>query len=94
MCIFLRVKYRYSCQILMKLELSLQIFEQSSNSEFYEIPSSGKRVVPCGRREGHDEANVAFRNFSSAPKNWAGSVYDADVTFLYDYGFRRKHTKI
>jgi len=37
----------------MKLELSVQIFEQSSNSEFYENPSSGKRV-PCGRRDGHD----------------------------------------
>jgi hypothetical protein len=65
----------------MKLELSLQIFEKSSNSEFYENPSSGKRVVPCGRRDGHDEANAAFRNFASAPKNGAGSVYDVDVTF-------------
>ena len=90
----MNLKYRYSCQILMKLALFLQIFEQSSNSEFYEIPSSGKRVVPCGQRDGHDEGNVAFRNFSSAPKNGAGSVNDADVTFLYDYGFRRKYTKI
>jgi hypothetical protein len=27
----LHVKYRYSCQILMKTELSLQIFEKCSN---------------------------------------------------------------
>jgi hypothetical protein len=78
----------------MKLELSLEIFEQSSNSKFYENPSSGKRVVLCGRRDGHDEAIVAFRNFSSAPKNGAGSVYDVDVSCLYDYGFRSKYTKI
>ena len=84
----------HSCQILMKLELSLQIFEQSSNSEFYENPSSGKRVVPCGRRDGHDEANVAFRDFSSAPKNGAGTAYGVGLTFLYEYGFRRKYAKI
>ena len=78
----------------MKLELSLQIFEQSSNSEFYENPSSGKRVVPYGLKDGHDEANVAFRNFASAPKNGAGSVYGVDVTFLYNYGFGRKYTKM
>jgi len=65
----------------MKLELSLQILEQSSNSEFYENSSSGKRVIPCGRRDGHDEANVAFRNLAIAPKNGAGTIYDVEVTF-------------
>jgi len=78
----------------MKLELSLQIFEQSSNSEFYGNPSSGKRVVPYGQKDGHDEANVAFCNFANAPKNGAGGAYYVDVTFLYNYGFRRKYTKV
>ena len=33
----------------MKLELSRRIFEHSSNIKFYENPSSGSRVVACGR---------------------------------------------
>ena len=37
----------YSCQILMKLESSGQIFEKYSNTKFHENPSSGSRVVPC-----------------------------------------------
>jgi hypothetical protein len=31
----------YSCQILMKLEFSRQIFEKYSNMKFHENPSSG-----------------------------------------------------
>jgi len=56
----------------MKLEFSLQIFEEFSNIKFHEIPSSGSRVVACGRAggrtDGHDEIIVAFRNFANAPK--------------------------
>jgi len=41
---------QYSCQILMKLEFSCrQIFEKYSNTKFHENPSSGSRVVQCGR---------------------------------------------
>jgi hypothetical protein len=50
---------RYSCHILMKLEFSRQIFENYSNIKFYENPSNGRRVFPCGRTDGqtwHDEA--------------------------------------
>ena len=42
-----------SCQILMKLESSGQIFEKCSNVKFHENPSSENRVFPCwktGRR--------------------------------------------
>jgi len=42
----LPVKYNYTRQILTKLELSLQIFEKSSNTKFNENPSSRKGVVP------------------------------------------------
>ena len=35
----------YSCQILVKLEFSGQIFEKCSNIEFHEKPSSGNRLV-------------------------------------------------
>ena len=54
---------RYSCQILMKLEFSRQIFEKSSNIKFHKNPSSGSRVVPCGRTDRHDVANSRFSLF-------------------------------
>ena len=41
----------YSCRILIELEFSRQIFEKRSNIKFYENPSSGSRVVPCGRTD-------------------------------------------
>ena len=47
----------YSYPILMKLEFSQQIFEKYSNIKFYENPFSGSRAVPCGWKDGHDEAN-------------------------------------
>jgi hypothetical protein len=37
----------YSCQILMALEFSGQIFEKYSNIKFLENHSSGSPVVPC-----------------------------------------------
>jgi len=46
-------KYPYFCQILMKLKFSREIFEKSSNIKFHENPSTGNRVVPCGRADGH-----------------------------------------
>jgi len=68
MYIGLHVKYRcYSGQILMQLEFSRQIFEKYSNIKFYENPSTGSRVVPCGRTDGlkdrHEEANSHFSKF-------------------------------
>jgi hypothetical protein len=48
----------------MKLEFSLQIFENFSNIKFHELPSSGGPAVPWGRTDGraggHDEANSRF----------------------------------
>ena len=67
---------RYSCQIVMKLEFSQQIFEKCSNIKFHENPSSGSRVVAWGRTEGQTEGQrdmklmVAFRNFANAPKTY------------------------
>jgi hypothetical protein len=61
MYIGLHVKYRYCCQILIKLEFSEEIFDKSSNVQFDENPSNESRVVPFGQRDGqtdgHDEAN-------------------------------------
>jgi hypothetical protein len=59
----------YSCQILIKLEFSVQIFEIWSNIKFHENPSSRSRVVvPCerkdrqtdGRTDPHDETHSRF----------------------------------
>jgi len=47
----------------MKLEFSQQIFEKYSNIKFYENPFSGSRVVLCGWKDGHDEANSRFSQF-------------------------------
>jgi hypothetical protein len=42
---------RYYGRILMKLEVSRQIFEKSSNLKFHKNPSSGSRVVPRGQTD-------------------------------------------
>ena len=49
--------------VLMKLEFSRQDFQKKKkylNIKFHVIPSSGRRVVPCGKTDGHDEANNRF----------------------------------
>jgi len=44
----------------MKLEFSRQIFEKSTIIKFHKNPSSGSRVVPCGRTVRHEETNSRF----------------------------------
>ena len=70
----LHVQYPLFCQILIKLEISRQIFKKSSNIKFHENPSSGRRVVPCGRTDGRTDMTkliVAFRHFANGPKNYS-----------------------
>ena len=43
--------YRYSCQILMKSEYFGQFFDKNSNVKFYDNPSRGSRICPCGRTD-------------------------------------------
>jgi hypothetical protein len=63
----------YSCQILTEHEFSRQIFGKRSINIFHENPSSGSRVVPCGRTDKHDEANSRFSRFyESAWKSISG----------------------
>jgi hypothetical protein len=71
MYIGLHVKYRYYCQILMKLEFSRQNFIKFLNTTFHENPSSGSRVVPYRRTDGQTDMTkliIAFRNFAKAHK--------------------------
>ena len=57
----------YACEVLTKIEISLQMFEKYSDFKIPENPSSGSRVVPCGRTERetdrHDECNSHFLRF-------------------------------
>ena len=52
----LHIRYPHSCQILMKLEFSWEIFEKQPNIKFHKKPSSGSRTVSCGQTDRHDEA--------------------------------------
>jgi len=58
---------RYTCQILIKLEFSRPVFEQYTNIKFHENPSSGSRIVPCGRTD-MMKLIIAFRSLANAPK--------------------------
>jgi len=40
----------HSCQIYIKCEISQQIFQQYSNNQFHENPSTWSRVVACERK--------------------------------------------
>ena len=55
----------------MELEFSRD-FKKYSNMKFHENPSSGSRVVPCGRTDRRADMTkliVVFRNFANALKN-------------------------
>ena len=65
------IKYRYSYQILIKVEISLRGLEKYSNIKFHENRSGGSRVVPCrgtDRRSGMAKLVVALRNFANVPQ--------------------------
>jgi len=51
MSVGVHVKYRYSCQILIKSEFSRQVFDKSSNIRFYKNPSGWRRVVARRRTD-------------------------------------------
>jgi hypothetical protein len=79
MCINIRVIH-YSCQVLMKLACSRQIFEKYSDIKFHENPSSGSRDVPRGQADTHKYIHtdrqtnmtkpiVPFRNCAKAHKS-------------------------
>jgi len=57
----------YSCQVLIKLEFSGQIFDKYTNTNFHENPYSESWGVPCGQTykqaDGEDEAKSRFSQF-------------------------------
>jgi len=90
MCAGLHVTTRYYCQILLKLEFSLQIFEKYSNIHFNEISSIWSRVVPSGQADGQTNMKliVALRNFADTrnKRNFIGhrSKYSTIEERKYD----------
>jgi hypothetical protein len=64
----IRVKHPYSCQTLMKLEFSRQIFKKSSNIKLYEKPSSGSELFHADGGTDMTKLTVAFRKFANALK--------------------------
>jgi hypothetical protein len=52
----------------MKSEFDRLIFEKYSNVIFHGNPSSGTKIVPCGRT-GMTKLIVAFRKFANTPRN-------------------------
>jgi len=71
----------------MKLEFSWQIFEKYSSIKFHENPSSGSRVVPCGRTD-MTKLIVAFSNFANAPKK---QTRTKNSTLLKTFSNSTKH---
>jgi hypothetical protein len=56
-----------SCQILIKLEFSWQVFEKYSNIKFHEYPSSGSWAVPFGKTD-MTKLRATFHNSANTPK--------------------------
>ena len=78
-----RVNDPLFCHILMELEFFWQIFEKYPSIKFHENPSHVSRAVPCGRTDGHDEANSRFSLFCEdawkrEPHEYAAGCYLAN----------------
>jgi len=71
----------YSCQIVMKLEFCLTDFLKILKYNFHENPSSGSRVVVCGRTD-MMKLTVAFHNFANTPKNHVIYMYYSNITLF------------
>jgi hypothetical protein len=68
---------RNSRQILIKIEFYKHISKSSSNIKFHQNPSSGSRVVPCGRTD-TKKLNSRFSKFCE--RAWKGLwIMGADV---------------
>jgi hypothetical protein len=71
-CVGLHVLYPLFLPDFNTTCFSRQNFEKYTNIKFHEIPSSGSRVVPCGRTNRQTDMRkliITFCNFAKAPKN-------------------------
>jgi len=60
---------RYSCNILMKLEFSPQIYGKYKKIYFVKIRSVGAELFHADGRTDTTKLIVTFRGFANAPKN-------------------------
>ena len=68
-CIGLHVKYRYSCQILIKIEFSRQVLEKYSHIyNFTKIRPVGAKFFHADGQKDMTKLTVACRNFANAPQ--------------------------
>jgi len=84
----------YSCQILMKLEFSQQIFEKYSNIKFNKNLSSGKRVAPFVRTDGQTDMTKLTVAFSPRLKTFqtkVGNLSEPNTAYSLR-GFVRCHS--
>jgi hypothetical protein len=69
----LHVKYPLFLTDFNETRKFLDRFKKFLNIKFHENPSSGNRVVPCGRTDGQTTGvmtlTVAFRSFVNAPES-------------------------
>jgi len=65
MYLAIHVKYRYSCQILIKLEISRTL----RVSTFLQIRSVEVKLFLADGQTAISKLMVAFRNLANAPKN-------------------------
>jgi hypothetical protein len=67
----------YSCHILMKLEISQNIFEKYRSIKFIKKIFSGNRVAPCGGTDRHEELINVFLHIANAPKMFVERYFNS-----------------
>ena len=81
---------RYSCQILIKLKFSWQIFKKSSNIKFH-----GSQLFHADRQtDRHDEANSRFSQFCERAEKretcWSFEQLSASLLYTASYSYCQK----
>ena len=71
--------------LLVKYPLFMSDFNENTQiSNFYENPSSGRRVIPCGQTDRQTDMTkliVALRSFANAPENVTSRLQCAHPDF-------------
>ena len=82
------IKHQFSCQILVKIEISQEFLNRfSKNIKFHENTSSVSRVFPCVWTDGQTDMTkliVAFRNIANAFKKSFFGFYEISYISILD----------
>jgi hypothetical protein len=82
--IYLHAKFPLLLQILMRLEMSRKIFK-NKNTKFYEDPSIGRRVPPCGWTHLWRCQQTHFATLQTGLK-WVGLYIHSPTPAIYGHG--------